>query len=387
MLKDKLSSLKIAIVHDWLVTYAGAERVLAEMLALYPTADLFSVVEFMPSQDCAFFGGRTVHTTFVQQLPGARRRYRSYLPLMPWAIERLDLSGYDLVLSSSHAVAKGVVTRPDQLHICYCHSPMRYAWDMREEYLREAGMASGVRGWVARLLLERLRKWDLQNSRNVNCFIANSAFIVERIRSSYDRDAAVIFPPVDTEYYTPDGVKGKFYLAASRMVPYKRMNLIVQAFSRMPGRRLVVIGDGPQYEAARAVAGQNVEFLGYQPREVLRDCLRQARALVFAAKEDFGILPVEAQACGTPVIAYGAGGALETVRGLGCAGVGKPTGLFFSEQTEDSIIAAVETFEARESEVRPEFCRENALRFAPERFRQEYAEFVRTSIASFPLRK
>ncbi len=387
MIEDKLSSLKIAIIHDWLVTYAGAERVLAEMLALYPTADLFSVVEFMPSQDRAFFGGRTVHTTFVQQLPGARRRYRSYLPLMPWAVERLNLSGYDLVLSSSHAVAKGVVTRPDQLHICYCHSPMRYAWDMREEYLREAGMASGVRGWVARLLLERLRRWDSRNSHNVNCFIANSTFIAERIRSSYDRDSAVVFPPVDTEYYTPDGVKGNFYLAASRMVPYKRMNLIVQAFSRMPGRRLVVIGDGPQYEAARAVAGPNVEFLGYQPREVLRDYLRQARALVFAAKEDFGILPVEAQACGTPVIAYGAGGALETVRGLGCSGVEKPTGLFFSEQAEGSIIAAVETFEARESEFRPEFCRENALRFAPERFRQEYAKYVASAIANFPVRE
>lgn len=384
MIEDKVSSLKIAIVHDWLVTFAGAERVLAEMLALYPTADLFSVVDFMPAQDRVFYGGRPVHTTIVQQMPGAHRRYRSYLPLMPWAVERLNLSGYDLVLSSSHAVAKGVVTRPDQLHICYCHSPMRYAWDMREEYLREAGIDSGVRGWLARLLLERLRKWDWRNSRNVNHFIANSAFIAERIRSSYDRDAAVIFPPVDTEYFTPEGVKGDFYLSASRMVPYKRMNLIVQAFSRMPERRLVVIGDGPQYEAARAVAGPNVEFLGYQPREVLRDCLRQARALVFAAKEDFGILPVEAQACGTPVLAYGAGGALETVRGLGCAGAGKPTGLFFSEQTEDSIMAAVETFETRESEIRPEFCRENALRFAPERFRQEYARFVEETVALRP---
>lgn len=373
--------MKIAVVHDWLVTYAGAERVLEEILTLYPTADLFSVVDFMPEQDRGFFGGRAVRTTFVQQLPGARRRYRTYLPLMPWAVEKLDLSGYDLVISSSHAVAKGVVTRMDQVHVCYCHSPMRYAWDMREEYLREAGMDSGIRGVVARFLLERLRRWDFENSRSVNYFIANSSFIAERIRCSYDRDAAVIFPPVDTEYFTPAGAKGDFFLAASRMVPYKRMNLIVQAFSAMPGRRLVVIGDGPQYEAARSQAGQNVEFLGYQPRAVLRDYLRQARALVFAAKEDFGILPVEAQACGTPVIAYGVGGALETVRGLGCDGVEHPTGLFFPEQTEASIFTAVEAFEAHAASFRPEVSRENALRFAPTRFRQEFARFVEAAVA------
>jgi len=373
--------VKIAVVHDWLVTFAGAERVLAEILALYPTADLFSVVDFMPEQDRGFFGGRSVRTTFVQQLPGARRRFRTYLPLMPWAVEKLDLSGYDLVISSSHAVAKGVVTRMDQLHVCYCHSPMRYAWDMREEYLREAGMESGVRGVVARFLLERLRRWDFKNSRSVNYFIANSSFIAERIRCSYDRDAAVIFPPVDTEYFTPTGAKGNFYLAASRMVPYKRMKLIVQAFSAMPGRRLVVIGEGPQYESARSQAGPNVEFLGYQPRAVLRDYLRQARALVFAAKEDFGILPVEAQACGTPVIAYGVGGALETVRGIGRAGVTKPTGLFFEEQTEEAVIDAVGAFEAQYGVFRTEYCRENALQFAPERFRQEFARFVEEAVA------
>ncbi len=374
--------MKIAIVHDWLVTYAGAERVLAEILALYPAADLFSVVDFLPADEREMFGGRRVRTTWLQRLPDAKRWYRSYLPLMPWAVESLDLSGYDLVISSSHAVAKGVVTRQDQRHVCYCHSPMRYAWDMREEYLREAGIDSGVRSQLARLVLERLRKWDLANSARVDHFVANSRFIAERIRISYGRTAAVVYPPVDTEYYTPDGVKADFYLAASRMVPYKRMNLIVQAFSRMPRRRLVVIGDGPQYAAARVLAGSNVLFLGYQSREVLREKLRQARALVFAAKEDFGILPVEAQACGTPVIAYGAGGALETVRGLGvaaCAGGGDgggPTGLFFAEQTVEALIGAVERFEANQGEFAPEFCRANALRFGAERFRQEFARQV-----------
>ena len=374
--------MKIAIVHDWLVTSAGAERVLAEMLTLYPGADVFSVVDFLPERDRGFLAGHRIRTTFVQHLPQAQKRYRSYLPLMPWAVERHDLSGYDLILSSSHAVAKGVVTRPHQLHVCYCHSPMRYAWDMREEYLREAGIAGGIKGRLARFMLERLRRWDLANSRRVNCFIANSGFIAERIRHSYGRDALVTYPPVDTEYFTPQGKRENFYLAASRMVPYKRMNLIVQAFSRMPSRRLVVIGDGPQYEMARRDAGTNVEFLGFQPRTVLRDYLRGAQALVFAAKEDFGILPVEAQACGTPVIAYGAGGALETVRGLGCDGVEKPTGLFFETQSEESIIAAVEYFEANAAKFQPEDCRNNALRFAPERFRQEYKRVVEATVGA-----
>ena len=374
--------MKVAIVHDWLVTYAGAERVLAELLALYPAADLFAVVDFLPPADRAMLGGRPVRTTWLQRLPGIRRRYRSFLPLMPWAVEQLDLSGYELVISSSHAVAKGVVTRPDQPHICYCHSPMRYAWDMREEYLREAGIAGGIKGRLARFMLERLRRWDLANSRRVTCFIANSGFIAERIRHSYGRDAIVTYPPVDTKYFTPQGKRENFYLAASRMVPYKRMNLIVQAFSRMPSRRLVVIGDGPQYEMARRGAGTNVEFLGFQPRTVLRDYLRRAQALVFAAKEDFGILPVEAQACGTPVVAYGAGGALETVRGLGCDGVERPTGLFFETQSAESIIAAVEYFEANAAKFQPEDCRNNALRFAPERFRQEYKRVVEATVGA-----
>lgn len=368
--------MKIAIVHDWLVTYAGAETVLAEMLQLYPTADLYSIVDFMPEQSRTFLAGRPVHTTFVQQLPQAGKRYRSYLPLMPLAVERMDLSGYDLVISSSHAVAKGVITRPDQRHICYCYSPMRYAWDMREEYLREAGLDSGLRGVAARFVLERLRKWDLANSGRVRQFIAISRFIADRIHSCYGREASVIYPPVDTAYFTPEGPRSDFYLAASRMVPYKRLNLIVQAFAQLPDRRLVVIGEGPQFESVRAVAGANVELLGYQPRNVMRDYLRQARAFLFAAKEDFGILPLEAQACGTPVIAFGAGGSLETIRGLGCSDKDPATGLFFAEQTETSLASAVRQFEQNETAFRPECCRENALRFAPERFRQEFAQFV-----------
>lgn len=368
--------MRVAIVHDWLVTFAGAEQVLAQILPLFPEADIFTVVDFLPLQDRSFLAGRKITTSFVQRFPAACTHYRSYLPLMPRAVERLDLSGYDLVISSSHAVAKGVKTAPKQCHICYCHSPMRYAWDMREEYLREAGMDRGLRGHVARFLLERLRRWDLANSAGVHAFLANSAFIAERIKRSYDREAVVVYPPVDTDYFTPYGEKSDYYLAASRMVPYKRMKLIVQAFSRMPQHRLVVIGDGPQYADALAAAGPNIRFLGYQPKPVLRDSLRQARALVFAAKEDFGILPVEAQACGTPVIAYGEGGALETVRGWGVNGEVRPTGLFFHQQTEEAIIAAVAEFEQRRQDFLPEYCRANALAFSLQRFRQEFVQAV-----------
>lgn len=371
--------MRVAIVHDWLVTFAGAEQVLAQILPLFPEADIFTVVDFLPDRDRQFLAGHKITTSFVQRLPAACTHYRSYLPLMPRAVERLDLSGYELIISSSHAVAKGVRTTREQHHVCYCHSPMRYAWDMREEYLSEAGISKGLRGQVARFLLERLRRWDLVNSAGVDLFLANSGFIAERIRRSYGRESAVVYPPVDTEYFTPHGEKEEFYLAASRMVPYKRMKLIVQAFTRMPQRRLIVIGDGPQYEGAKAVAGNNVEFIGYQPRDVLRDYLRRARALVFAAKEDFGILPVEAQACGTPVIAYGEGGALETVRGWGVNGELRPTGLFFHQQTEEAIIVAVAEFERRRQDFLAQHCRENALNFSPQRFQREFVQAVRQS--------
>lgn len=376
MTDSGFSPFKIAIVHDWLVTFAGAERVLAEILALYPSADLYSVVDFMPASDRGLFGGRPVRTTWVQWLPGARRRYRSYLPLMPWAVERLDLSGYDLVISSSHAVAKGVATRPDQPHVCYCHSPMRYAWDMREEYLREAGLAAGLRGLAARFLLERLRRWDQRNSDSVDHFIANSGFIAKRIRLSYGRDSTVIHPPVDTVGFAmnPAVPRENYYLTVSRMVPYKRVNLIVEAFSRMPERRLIVVGSGPQEKEIRRLAGPNVRLLGYQQGPAVRDLLQRARAFVFAAQEDFGIAPMEAQACGTPVIGYGQGGLRETIRPLD--GPEPPTGVFFDAQSVESLCEAVELFERQESEICPASCRQNAERFGADRFRREFAAYM-----------
>ena len=372
--------MKIAIVHDWLVTYAGAERVLEEMLAVYPDADLFSLIEFLPESERQFLGGRQVQTSFLQRMPGARKHYRTYLPLMPFAVEQFDLSTYDLVISSSHAVAKGVLTGPDQLHICMCYSPMRYAWDLQDQYLRESGLDRGAKGMATRWLLHRLRLWDARTADGVDRFIAISNFIARRIWKSYRRESTVIYPPVDVDSLTPGGSREDFYVTASRMVPYKRIDLIVEAFAAMPGKRLVVIGDGPEERRIRGRAGSNVTLLGRQPFEVLRDHLRRARAFVFAAEEDFGIAPLEAQACGTPVIAYGKGGVLETLRGLDSP---NPTGIYFNEQSASSVIGAVEEFERESRRISPAACRENALRFAPERFRREFTAVVEWAFDCF----
>jgi glycosyltransferase involved in cell wall biosynthesis len=372
--------MKIAIVHDWLVTYAGAERVLEQMLAVYPEADLYSLIDFLPPAERDFLGGRPVRTSFLQRLPGMRRGYRRFLPLMPFAIEQFDLSAYDLVLSSSYAVAKGVLTGPDQLHVCMCYSPVRYAWDLQHQYLHETGLDRGGRGMVARWILHRLRLWDLRTANGVDRFIAISRFIARRIWKFYRRESTVIYPPVDVERFTPGGGRDHFYVTASRLVSYKRVDLIVEAFTAMPNRQLIVIGDGPELKRIRRRAGPNIRFLGQQPFEVLRDHLRRARAFLFAAEEDFGIAPLEAQACGTPVIAYGKGGVRETVRGLDSAA---PTGIFFPEQTAPSIIRAVEQLDLEYARIAPAACRENALSFAPERFRSELAEVVKEAYRDF----
>ena len=365
-------ALKVAVVHDWLTLCAGGERVLEQILNIWPDADLFSVVDFLSDEDRRQLRGKHATTTFIQRLPWARRRYRAYLPLMPLAIEQLDLDRYDLVISSSHAVAKGVITGPDQLHVSYVHSPMRYAWDLQHQYLAEAGLTRGIRSALARLVLHYMRIWDLRSSNGVDHFVANSNFIARRIRKVYRREAEVVHPPVNIDRFSLRSDKEDFYFTASRMVPYKKIPLIVEAFTRMPGRRLVVVGDGPEFERARAGAGPNVRMLGYQGNEVLVDHMQRARAFVFAAEEDFGIAPVEAQACGTPVIAYGKGGALETVVGDG----EHRTGLFFGEQTVDAIRDAVERFEALSTPPTPAACRHNAERFGCTLFRRRFSQLV-----------
>lgn len=365
--------MKVAIIHDWLITYAGAEKVLEQILAIYPEADLFSTVDFINQGQRDFIYNKNVNTTFIQHMPSARTRYRQYLPFMPLAIEQLDLSGYDLIISSSHAVAKGVITGPDQLHISYVHSPIRYAWDLQHQYLKEAGLAKGIKGWIAKAILHYTRMWDLRTANGVDHFVANSEFIARRIWKVYRREAKVVYPPVDVNAFSLYEEKADFYLTASRMVPYKKIDLIVEAFTQMPGKRLVVIGDGPDFKKIKNKAGKNIELLGYQPFDVLKDYMQRARAFVFAAEEDFGITPVEAQACGTPVIAYGKGGALETVRSLEKE---NPTGMFFAEQTLSSLRSTVSMFEEQIDSFVPKHCRENSLKFSVEKFKEKFKLFV-----------
>jgi glycosyltransferase involved in cell wall biosynthesis len=365
--------MKIAIVHDWLVTYAGAERVLEQMLICFPHADVFSMMDFLPDGQRGFLQGKRAKTSFVHRLPWAKSKYRSYLPLMPLAVEQLDVSAYDLVISSSHAVAKGVLVGPDQLHVCMCYSPIRYAWDMQHQYLRESGLDTGIKGWLARWLLHKIRLWDVRTANGVDQFIAISKFIERRIQKAYRRDSVVIYPPVDVAAFELQESKEDFYLTASRMVPYKKIPLIVQAFAKMPDKQLVVIGDGPDLDKAKALAGPNVKILGYQSAEVLKDHMQRAKAFVFAAEEDFGITPLEAQACGTPVIAFGKGGAVETIRGLQHR---QPTGVFFEEQSTEAILKAVELFEKNATHIHAHACRANAMCFSQERFRQEFSGLI-----------
>jgi glycosyltransferase involved in cell wall biosynthesis len=374
------------VVHEWFVNYAGSEKVVEQILNVYPQADLFAVVDFLPDTQRAFLGGRKAQTSFIQRLPKARSAFRNYLPLMPLAVEQFDLSGYDLVISSNHAVAKGVLTGPGQVHVSYVHSPMRYAWDLQHQYLSESGLRSGIRSGIARLCLHYLRLWDSRTACGVDTFIANSRYIARRIRKTYGRDAEVVYPPVDVQRFTVRADKEDFYLAASRMVPYKRMPVIVEAFTRMRSKRLVVIGDGPEFARVNAMAAgsHNIRVLGFTPADVLADYLARARALIFAAEEDFGITPVEAQACGTPVIAYGAGGALESV--VCCDKPDRRTGLFFSEQTAQSVCNAVAEFEMA-GEFNAQTCRINAERFSIEKFRNTFSGAVRASLAAESVRR
>jgi glycosyltransferase involved in cell wall biosynthesis len=367
-------SVKIAIVHEWFITYAGSEKVLAAMLSEYPDADVFCLVDFLSDEDRARIAGKHPTTSFLQRIPFARRIYKNLLPLMPLAVEQFDLSHYDVIISNSHAVAKGVITGPDQLHICYCYTPMRYAWDLQHQYLAEARMR-GLHGAAARWILNRMRIWDVRTASGVDHFIACSKYIARRIKKTYRRDASVIYPNVAVEDFAVGHKKNDFYLTASRMVPYKKMRLIVEAFARMPDRKLVVIGDGPQFKEAKAIATSNVALLGYQPFEVLKTNLQEAKAFIFAAEEDFGIAPLEASACGTPVLAFGKGGASETVS----HGV---TGLHFHEQSADAICDIVERFETTKLNFDPQRLRAHAEQFSTALFRKQFRSFVDSAWAA-----
>jgi len=374
MIQTKATINKTAVVHDWLITYAGSERALEQILSSYPGADLFSLVDFLPREKRSFILDKKVRTSFIQSLPFAKKKYRSYLPFMPVAIEQFDLSGYDLIISSSHAVAKGVITHANQLHVCYCYTPMRYAWDLYHQYLHEANLDRGMKGAITRMIMHYMRLWDVSTANRVDHYIAISKYIAKRINKIYGRQAAVIYPPVDLDTFTPGSKKDDYYLTASRMVPYKKVDLIVEAFSGMTDKKLVVIGEGPDFQKVRSKAGKNIELLGYQPTAILKEYMQRARAFVYAAEEDFGIVTVEAQACGTPVIAFGKGGSLETV-------IEDKTGIFFHEHTTADLQAAVRKFENIEERFSPQELEKNSKRFGQERFKQEFKEFIDRAMA------
>ena len=365
-----ISRIKIAFVHEWLVTYAGSEKVLSEMLKEFPESDLYCLVDFSDGKFRSHFFGKKFQTSFLQKFWFFPKIYQYLFPLMQIAVEQFDMGDYDLVISNSHSVAKGLITGPDQLHISYCYTPMRYAWDLQHQYLREQHMNRKPSGILARMILHRARIWDLRTSNGVDHFIACSDYIRRRIWKVYRRDSEVIYPGVDTDYFTIGPAKGDFYLTSSRLVPYKKIALIVEAFKHMPGRRLVVIGTGPQYKYVLRNAGPNVSVLGFQSDEVLLAHMQSAKAFIFAAEEDFGITPLEAQACGTPVLAFGRGGASETV-------IDGVTGLHFWSQSVDSICDVVGRFEASGQIFDPEVIRQHALNFSIARFRSEFGAQVK----------
>jgi hypothetical protein len=357
--------MKVAVVHEWLLDYAGSERVVREILEVLPDADLFALIDRRDAELRAAIP-RAARTSFLQAFPRPQRWLKYYVPLMPLAVRGLDVSGYDLVVSSSHAVAKGVRTRKGQLHISYVHTPMRYAWDLREEYLRAARLERGPGGWAARAVLERLRRWDQRSADGVDLLIANSAHVAERIRAAYGREAEVLHPPVDVGGFPLRADKDDFYLTVSRLEGYKRVDLLVDAFSRDRTRRLVVVGSGSEFQRLKAQAGPNVTFTRRLPTAQVVDYMQRARAFLFAGIEDFGIVMAEAQACGTPVIAFGRGGAAEIVR--------PDTGVLFDAQTPEAVLAAVERFESRQFDC--ETCRTNALRFDRPRFRERFRAYL-----------
>lgn len=366
--------MKVALVCDSMSAYGGAERVIEQILHLYPEADLFSVLDVVPEGQRGFLGDRPIRTSFLQSLPSVQRYHRKLLHLWPLAVEQFDVTGYDLVISAHHSVAYGVLTRPGQVHAAYVFSPARYAWDLQHQYLREASLDHGPMSFVARHTLHRMRLWDYSAAQRPDAVAGCSAFVAQRLWRAHRRHAQVIYPPVDTAASdAPPATRGDYYISVGRLVPYKRIDLLARAFALMPERKLKIVGGGPELKKIAALAGPNVEVLGFRPDTEVAALLAGARAFMFAGIEDFGISPVEAQAAGKPVIALRDGGLAETVRGLDHA---RPTGVFFERQDEASIVAAVETFERTIDRFAPASCIANAARFSEQAFRTQFTDFI-----------
>lgn len=364
------SQLRVALVHDWLTGMRGGEKCLEVLCELFPDAPLFTLLH-IPGSVSPTIEARTIRTSFVQQLPEAANHYRRYLPLFPRAIESLDLADFDVIISTSHCVAKGAIVRPGALHVCYCHTPMRYVWDQYQEYFGKGRAGVGTRMAMS-VAAPYLRRWDVRTAQRVHHFIANSQNVRERIVRIYRRDAEVIFPPVDVGRFTVTREARECFLMVTALVPYKRIDLAVEAFNRS-GKRLLIVGKGPELERLRAIAHPNVEFVGWSSDDELARLYRRAIALVFPGEEDFGIVPLEAMASGTPVIAFAKGGALETV-------VEGRTGIFFRERSVDALLAALD----RASSVSwdPARVRQHALSFSRDIYRMRMRDSLRHHVAA-----
>lgn len=374
--------VQIALVHDWLNGMRGGEKCLEQVCELFPTADVFTLLH-EPGQVSRTIESHPIRTSFLQHLPGRRRFYRHFLPLFPTAIEHLDLRGYDFVISLSHCVAKGAPVEAGTPHLCYCFTPMRYAWDLEGEYFSRARSSAPVR-WAAARVLPYLRRWDVASAARVTEFVAISEHVRERVRRIYGRDAGMIYPPVDIDEFRPDPsppAREDFYLMVTALAPYKGVDVAIEAF-RGSGRRLVVIGKGQDERRLRSVAGPEVTFLGWVDAARLRDAYARCRAFLHPADEDFGIAPVEAQAMGAPVIGHARGGLLETVRDLGAAGVDAPTGILFDPLTADALRDALDRFETRRDAFEPRAIRSHAERFSTQVFRGEFSTLVRSMMGA-----
>jgi len=376
--------MKYALVHEWLTPYAtgGSELVVKEIFQNIE-ADLYALIDFESVNQESYLYQKKIGTTFLQKFPGAIKGVQKYLPLLPLAIEQLDLREYDVILSSSHAVAKGVITSPHQLHICYCHTPMRYAWDLTFDYLNGNSAGRGLTGMITRYILHQLRQWDVISANRVDYFIANSNHTAKRIWRCYRREAEVIYPPVNIERFTFQEKKENFYLTVCRLVSYKKVGLIVEAFNQL-GEELIIIGDGPELKQIQQLAKANVKVLGGQPNNKVEEYMAKAKAFVYAACEDFGIALVEAQACGTPIIAYRAGGATETVKDIK-KNPKTATGILYVSQTSAALLEAVKNFSAMADQFKGENCRLQASKFSPQIFQKQYLEFVDKQTRSLKL--
>lgn len=373
------SGLDIAIVHDWCPSWRGGERVAAGLARLSGARTLYTLFDFLDDElKAREFAGVAFKTSPAQRLPSIERYYRALFFACPFLIEQFDVTRHDAVISSSAAFARGIITRPDQPHLCYVHSPVRYAWDEQFSYLEQARMGWGPKALLYRRMLYKLRQWDTRTAHGPDLMVANSTYVAGRIRRTYGREARVVFPPVDVDAFPLVEDKDDYYVTASFLAPYKRTDLVIEAFRQMPDKRLLVVGDGQQANKLMRAPAPNVTFTGYLSQDRYVDAVSRAKALVFAGCEDFGIALAEAQAAGTALIAFGRGGASDIVAPLDQSR--EPTGILFGRQTVEALKAAVATFEARSGEIAPEACRANAVKFGPQRFNREMSAALDAAI-------